>query len=575
MKKIIALTALLSLNAMAIDESKYFQRPLNCPLRFSNLSNLRDQVQMLVSALGNNCNQQAINQLNSSVANLEGIANTFKTYNSTSDATNTTQYAKNVGQILGSINVITSNNACFYDIRSRGFLPVLADVIMSTSQLGLLIPSGTGQALAAGGYIAGSGIKIINELVKKKFNFDKPEERKAFIQLNCAFFDNRRVMEESGIFNPETEQFRDELVSELRKERIMLLRAQKRNEKAITELEDTLLKAVESIPSAKEKGLDPALLRKLDEVVTNAGKRPGDISEKLRQVSYLSGRLNYISEGLKTLSLDTKFESSRKLLIQSIDKILPEFETGGRAWVNSIDDYEVNMRGPMFAFISQVTEALRKELFFVEAELDSETARKISRLRSEIKENLNSAWGMNLRLASLETKIMSFERPRTGGIFSDTDEGSSNIVDILEYYRKLQRSILGKEGRDYLKNAIKAGYNMQDGVERMLKLMDEAKTMKEKCSSAEKTRFAWAQYRFKVQESHDFVATNLDLYRSSFRIGKERLKRATLYVLYQMDSVQDFAEDKHPKKETVGDLMRDVSFKIKEVESRLQNSGCF
>jgi hypothetical protein len=576
MKMLIVVLTVFSFNSMAINE-RYFQRPMSCPLRFSQLSGFRDQVQLLAASLGSHCNQQAISQLNANVANLEGIANTFNNYNSNDGAKASTLYAKNLGQILGSINLITSNNSCFYDFRARGFLPVLSDIIMSTSQLGLLVPNASGQAVAAGGFIAGSGIKIINELLKKKFNNNKPEERRAFIQLNCAFFDNRRVMEESGIFNPETEQFREELVTELRRERLEILKSQKRNEDLIRDLDISLSEAINSIPSAKDRGLNPTLARNIDEILNSVGKRPSDYSEKLRQVSLLADKAPELLEGALALKLDNKADSSRKLLISNLEKIIPDLASGAKAWTNTIDEYEMNIRGPLFAFLSPVANALKKQLMTIEAEIaivDPEMARKVSTLRQQIKANQNSSWAMSLRLTSIETKIASFERTQSG-LFSENDEGSSNTVEILDYYRQLQRSILGNEGRDYLKNATEAGYNMQEGLDAQLELMEKVSTTKEKCSAAEKTRFAWTQYRYKVQEAHDFVATNMDLYRSSFRIGKERLKGSTLYVLSQMDSVQDYFDGKEPKEKSIGALMKDVNNKVKQVEARLQNSGCF
>lgn len=576
----LALT-LLSLNAMAIDESKYFARPLNCPLRFSSLSAFRDQVQTLVSSLGTGCTQngqQAISQLNANVANLEGIANTYNNYSTSTGTISSAQYAKNVGQVLGSINLITSNNACFYDIRARGALPVLSDVIMSASQLGLLIPTATGAVVAAGGYIAGTGLKIINELVKKKFNFDKPEERRAFIQLNCAFFDNRRILEESGIFNPESEEFRDEILETLRKERSEILKSQKKNEKYMTELDATLNDVINTMPDARDRGLSSTLSRQYDDILTNLGKRPADYSEKLRQVSFLSENAEAILAGSKNLKLDKKIESSRKLLVANLERILPTLQANAAAWTNSIDEYEMQIRGPLFAFLVPVADALKKELMSIEAELaesDPSLTKKIATLRQSIKVNQSSAWAIGLRLASLESKITSFEAPKSDTLFSENDEGSSNVVEILDYYRKLQISILGNEGRDYLKNAIKTGYNMQKGLTAQLELMDEAKTPKEKCAAAEKTRFAWTQYRYKVQEAHDFIATNMDLYRSSFRIGDERLKRPTKYVLGQIETVEAFKENRVPGEESVGDLMKDVSSRIKGVEQRLKQTGCF
>lgn len=582
MKKITLLaTVLLSLNATAMDESRYFPRPLNCPLRFSSLSAFRDQVQTLVSSLGTGCTQngqQAINQLNNNVSNLEGIANTYKDYATSSDATSSAQYAKNVGQILGSINLITSNNACFYDIRSRGALPVLADVIMSTSQLGLLIPTSTGAAVAAGGYVAGSSLKIINELLKKKFNFDKPEERRAFIQLNCAFFDNRRMLEESGIFNPESEDFRDQLVLGLRKERIDIIRAQGQSEKDLEELALTLAEEIGKISEAKRRNLDPLLSRAFDDFIAVTGRRPGDYAEKLRQVSFIAENAPEILKKTRNLTLDSRIESTRKLLIASLEKITPTLQAGGTAWTNNIDEHEMHTRGPLLAFLIPVADALKKELMTIEANIaitDPVLSKKIAGLRQKIRTSQANSVMVNLRLASIEAKIISFEGLRSEHLFSKNDEGSSNNVEILDYYRKLQNSILGDEGRDYLKNSLKTAHKMQTGLEKQLELMAEAKGKKEICAVAEKIRFAWTQYRYKVQEAHDFIETNFDLYRSTFQIGDESLKRSTSYVLSQIESVEVFKENKVPQSSTVGELMRDVSGRISGVEQALKASQCF
>ncbi|WPU64436.1 hypothetical protein [Peredibacter starrii] len=580
MRILLTFTLLFSLNAQAMSESRYFERPLSCPLRFSSLTTLRDQVQVLVASLGNGCtkeNQQAINSLNSNVANLEGIYNSYSSYN-TNGSNTTAQYAKNVGQVLGNINLITSNNACFYDIKSRGVLPVLGDVIMSASQLGLLVPSATGTIIAAGGFIAGSSLKIINELVKKKFNFNKPEERRAFIQLNCAFFDSRRLMEESGIFNPETEEFREDIVNQLRRERVELLKLQKKQESDIKELDEMLTLVINNLPGVEDKNLDPVLARTFDEVTTALAFKPADYSQKLRQVTYLNERINKLIDGSQKLVLETKAEPARQLLLSSLLKIQDDLVPNGKAWSSTIDDYEMNVRGPLMAFIGPVSDALKKELASLESELvvnDLGASKDITRLRIRIKEGKDASWGIALRLSSLDAKITSLDNKYNSRIFSDQDEGTSNAVELLDYYRKLQSSILGREGKDYLKNAIKVGFNMKEGLEHQLSLFKSTTNQRERCSAAEKTRFAWTQYRYKIQEVHDFVATNLDLYRSSFRIGKERQKRATSYVLAQIDSVEDFLSDKRPADESAGYLMKDVANKVKDVEILLHASGCF
>lgn len=574
---IIGLTSLLLLSsAQGSDINAFFERPVSCPLRLSNLSGLRDSIQLLHASLGPDCannSQGALTSLNSSVSNLEGITNTFNTYNK-NDSTSDSQYAKNVNQILGSLNVITSNTECVYDIRKRGLLPVVSDVVMSVSQLGLLVPSGTGMMLSAGGYVAGSALKIINELIKDKFNFNKPDDRKTFMQLNCSFFDARKSMEESGIFDLATDEYRQEYAAKLRRQRAELIKEQRRRAEAVGQMETAINTMFKSLPEAQEKNLDPNLLKKLDNVATLLAAKPGDYATKWKQVSGLAKQAGFILEGLKVLGINN---DSLIILRQNLEKILPDLQDGGKAWESSIDDWEIKVRGPLMAFIIPVANAMRIEMSRLEDELaltDAKAAMDISRMKNEVKDITSSNWILGQRIISLETKIAKLET-NNQKLFSDLDEGTSNEVEILEYYRKLQNSILGKEGRNYLVHAIGHSYKMEEAVERQFQLFNRARVTKEKCAAAEKLRFAWTQYRYKVQEAHDFVSTNVDLYRSNFRVDGERVKRHMRYVLDQIDSVDVKSRGEIPEQDSVGELMNNVENKLRDVERRLHESGCF
>jgi hypothetical protein len=545
-------------------------------LRLSNLSSLRDQVQLLTSSLGPECAKNGtVNSLSSSVTNLEGISTSFSNYEK-DEVTQETQYAKNLNQLLGGLNTLTSNTACLYDIKSRGLLPVISDVVMSVSQLGLLVPSGTGMMLAAGGYIAGSGLKIVNELIKDKFNFNKSEDRKSFIQLNCAFFDSRRAMEESGIFDLATEAYRQEFAAKLRKERASLLKEQRERAATVTKAETAINDALKSVDGAQEKNLDPVLLKQMDDLSTALASKPGDYAAKWKQVLALSKVAEKLYDGLNRLVLNNE-KDSLTLLRQNLGRIIPLLKEGDKAWTSNIDDWEISFRGPLMAFLVPVANGLRSDISTLEGELalnDQKAAMEISMLKSQVKEINANSWILSQRIASLEAKISNLERSNSK-LFSDSDEGTSNEVEILENYRKLQNAILGKAGAGYLANAIQRSYELEEAIEKMLPRFNTARTGKEKCAAADKLRFAWTQYRFKVQEAHDFVATNMDLYRSIFRVGKEKIKRHMLYVLNQMDSVEDKMLGKIPEENTVGELMNDVENKLDDIESRLHNSGCF
>jgi hypothetical protein len=585
MKHLILLVLIFTSFSVAAQKpaliSGYFERPLNCPLRFSNLSQLRDQIQTLTASLGNECSQsgqQALNQLRTSVANLEGIASTFTTFQGTDQRAQNAQLAKNAGQVLGSLNIITTNNACFYDIRARGALPVMSDIIMSISQLGLLVPSTTGALVATGGYIAGSGMKIINELVKKKFNWNRPEERRAFLQLNCAFFDNRKVMEEMGLFNPETSSFKEQLLYDLKKERSVLLHGQKQFENQLKEIENQLDSEISKLEEAQAMGVSLKLKKQLELMIQNIQSRPGDVASKWKQVSYLSSHAQDLSDALGKLQLEMQDAQAIKLMKRNLDATIPELVIDGKVWTSSIEEYEVRYRGPIIAFAPQILSSLSRKLQQIEA-LESaqrkEFGKRLSELRIKEKETKSRFWGATQRLISVESKIDSLETTNNIGLFDQDDAGKSDSVEILDYYRKLQKSILGKEGKGYLKNSLNKMEDTLEGLQNQLSWFDEAKNPKERCAAAEKLRFAWAEYRYKVQESFDFVATNMDLYRASFKIGKERQRRSTHYVLNQISSVEDFESGEILKNPSVGFYMQKTRDFMNHVEQKLQTSGCF
>ena len=558
----------------------YFERPLSCPIRFSNLTELRDKIQTLSSSLGTDCsqsNQQALGQLRTSVANLEGIASTFSTFQGSDERAQNLQLARNANQVLGSLNIITSNNSCFYDIRSRGALPVISDVIMSVSQIGLLVPSTTGTLVATGGYIAGSGMRIIGELLKKKYNWNKPEERRAFLQLNCAFFDHRRVMEEAGMFNPESETFRHELLARLKRERLKLLSAQETAKSALEKAEENLDSEFAVLPQTKSSGVSFKLQRLLEELVARLGVRAADYPSKWRQVSYLSKTAPELDEYLKSLSLNTDNQDDVRLLTKNLQTILPDLNPDARAWSSNLDEYEIRYRAPLIAFADRVLEAIRGELRRIEI-LSSGESEDFGKKVRELRDSINSArtflWTSNVRLASVQTQIDSYQSSGFNSIFSREDAGKSDNVEILDHYRRLQRSILGREGRGYLRHSLKRIEQLQDALDRQFKLLELATTRPQICAGSEKLRFAWAEYRFKIQEAHDFITTNLDLYRATFRIGREKQRRSLNYVMAQIYSVESYEAGDRPARGTIGEFMAQTMERLEPVERKLREHGC-
>ncbi|MBF0206374.1 MAG: hypothetical protein HQK53_05745 [Oligoflexia bacterium] len=120
-------------------------------------------------------------------------------------------------QALNVLSNIATNEQCVYDIRERGLIPVIADMITNFSQLSMLAstpnilagqPLGNpyGIMVAAGGTAVGSIMKIIHNLFKPKFNWEKFEDRKQFVDLVCSFYNTRMELENMQFFRTKTKE---------------------------------------------------------------------------------------------------------------------------------------------------------------------------------------------------------------------------------------------------------------------------------------------------------------------------------------------------------------------------------
>ena len=63
----------------------------------------------------------------------------------------------------------------------------MSDIIVDFSKIGLLVPNTDVLTVSAGGVVLSSVLLLINTLFKRRFDFEKTEDRQSFIKLNCAF----------------------------------------------------------------------------------------------------------------------------------------------------------------------------------------------------------------------------------------------------------------------------------------------------------------------------------------------------------------------------------------------------
>ena len=114
-------------------------------------------------------------------------------------------------QSLSTFSTLAEKAECQYSLREQGALSIMSDVIQSVSGLGLLVPNEYGFVAAAGGMAVGSILKLIDTMLKSKYDWKKEEDRNTFIKYNCSFFDIKDQMDRAGIVSVRTDMHKQEI----------------------------------------------------------------------------------------------------------------------------------------------------------------------------------------------------------------------------------------------------------------------------------------------------------------------------------------------------------------------------
>ena len=89
-------------------------------------------------------------------------------------------------------------------------LETTADLIYNSTQLGLLSSNPIGLVVAGGGFLISSALRLIDMIIKQRFDFEKPTDRQTFVKLNCSFYEIRRELDTQGARDMENSTTRDD-----------------------------------------------------------------------------------------------------------------------------------------------------------------------------------------------------------------------------------------------------------------------------------------------------------------------------------------------------------------------------
>lgn len=181
-------------------KEEQYVRPQSCPLEPKGHEDILKKISAIELLLNNEC-------LGTEVSTVEKILNGTKGIKEELDkaqnATPSEPVTVDGTQVVNYMNALNSINNLYIKMKCEGqrmsFLNKTAEFISGIAQLGLLSTNPNGIIFAAAGSAISAILNIIDDIFSKQYNFKYEDERLAFVKINCAFRDLRRDLQKSGL----------------------------------------------------------------------------------------------------------------------------------------------------------------------------------------------------------------------------------------------------------------------------------------------------------------------------------------------------------------------------------------
>lgn len=181
-------------------------RPSHCPLNQTTGQDLLEKLELLHSGLENSaCKEYKDSYLANFSSTISKLGVTYATMPTNMDPANSalasltqqTHY-RTINEMVGSLSGLVSDVRCAFDIKERGLIPVVSDILGSASVSALFAPSKYAFVAGVSGLAITSSLKIISSLLASHYDMTKAKDRENFVKLACSFYDLRRDLEKNN-----------------------------------------------------------------------------------------------------------------------------------------------------------------------------------------------------------------------------------------------------------------------------------------------------------------------------------------------------------------------------------------
>jgi len=541
MKKSIVLTLIvLSNNLFAYDFeaadkliNRYeikMERPKSCPLESKKLSDFLTKLETIKTTFKDNCTQKNNEKLDDIMKSFKDMEAELKKRDLIQQSLEETISDTDVNGVAFStlftnINSMIRKKQC--SLEDGRVLQSTADLIYDATQFGLISGSKTGVLVAGGGFLISSSLKLIDLIMRQRFDFEKIADRQTFIKLNCSFYDIRNSLEAEGVFDVENSNSKDDLklanvlIEEIQGE-IKKVDADINNQKEhFSKLDNELVKQkvgdLQNIKKSLNKLKETLTVNKFDNFPDET-KKMLVISEMMKDYDLLILNLNaYKNLGISNIPmLDDVF-------IQELQK----FNSADLALVTD------TLKIPAATFNSSVKPNLLFHAVRILSDIETKESGVIEKNAEEKKTYLanleKTKTELNNRLAKITGIKTKLEKIVINRPYSAMDDGSDNLVAILEDHKTITSLIYGEWGEKFLRYAtIKSADEIKNFNERFDRFSKkyltgeslisiEKKAVTYMCQDAQRLKIGFKYADSLVQEGYDFVITNKDLFYGDVR----------------------------------------------------------
>lgn len=530
-----------------------FIRPKSCPLNSKGYAGILANIENVRSIFKDpSCldkNTDLKNTYDNVVSTGSDIQNVISSQTGTDSTGDVASHINGtaINSMFNNINGLFFQNSC--KLNNANMLERSADIIQNFSQMGLLVPNSNGLVIAGGGLALSSILKLLNKLFTKKFDFEDNSERASFIKLNCAFYDIRREIEQSGLTDialPEyskdlkainellvtidknkkmNQRFFNEQVKYFAKEKIDYIVKEEGKLKGLETNIDKALKIVSVKVTDRENGTIPAETVK-KEMLINLVNIHNALETNLRY--YIDHKLS----SMAILDLDLMNELTKLDLSSHSDDFMTLFQM-------EPGKFNSSFRASLLFHFERVQKDIKSLKKRFAAKWDTTKlvdGKTVAEYEKGLKQKLSSLSKVQsntaAKLLPIKTRLSRIVGADKG--FTRTDDGTENKTAILSSYDEIANQIYGKWGYEFLKYTTKTAKKDNDifkekfsefAYAHLIVSGSGVTTIEDKkdisdlkilyaCQDAKPLARRWSQANSLVQQGYDFVVTNKELFHS-------------------------------------------------------------